>query len=630
MFRTRAKGSRYGFLVSIFYICVILGCSLCPAAEQSGTTKDPNQTPGVWDPARYIGLDEIKAGMEGYCLTEYGIDGIEKFNLKVIDVVRDFDPGRDIILVQGTDERFIHTGPVAGCSGSPVYIEGRLAGALAYAWINSKDPLYGATPIADMLKVGEGSGSEPSAGYMFDYSKPIDLAAIDRQIAAPQFSRNNRLGGISTLPCPLITSGLPVEVCEQLSAAVRPFGFMVVPGIGGDVEPKAQGEKGAAGDGDAERKLVPGACLAVPIVSGDIAMGTYGTVTEVRGQNVYAFGHPFPVLGYGSIDLPMATGKVHTVVSSMVRSSKLARVVETVGALTTSEGAGIIGRVGAMAQTFPLTIRIDRYNDPEKRVYNCRVACNRLLTPSVLRSVVSGAALYLGDLPPDHTLEYKGSIGIEGFEPISFENVSTGLGLIQMAAETAGSVALLMNNPYEKVSIESIDFDVRIVPKDITSHLWSADLSDSKVKAGEQIEVEVVVESVRAKKKSYVFNLEIPEDLAPGRYELTVCGYRDYEQFLLKVVPYRFIGQSLPDLVKALRDTLRVERDKLYCYLVLPSAGVTIEKAELPDLPATKMLILQSPKRPMRVQPYPHWLEKRLHTGTVIIDKKTMRVTVEK
>jgi len=627
MFRIRAKGSRYGFLVSIFYISVILGGSLCPAAEQSDTTKDPNQTPGVWDPARYIGLDEIKAGMEGYCLTEYGIDGIEKFELKVIDVVRDFDPGRDAILVQGTNERFIHTGPVLGCSGSPVYIDGRLAGALAFASSYSKDPLYFATPIADMLKVGQSKGRKPGPGYVFDYARPIDLAAIDRQITAPLFSRNSSLGGLSALPCPLITSGLPPEVCEQLSAAVKPFGFMVVPGIGGGAKQVGNGEESGADAGDAERKLAPGACLAIPFVTGDMTMGGYGTVTEVRGDKVYAFGHPLQ--GYGAVDLPMATGKVYAVRASIFFSSKLARVVRTVGALTTDEGAGILGRIGAEARTFPLTVRVDRYNDA-RRVYNCQVANNRLLTPSLLRSVVSGAALFLGDLPPDHTIEYKASIWIDGFEPITFENVSTGLGLAQMAAETTGSVALLMNNPYEEATIESIDFDIRIIPKDITSHIWSADLADSRVKAGEQIEVEVVVESVRAKKKSYVFNLEIPEDLAPGRYELTVCGYRDYEQFLLKVVPYRFIGQSLPDLVKALRDTLRVERDKLYCYLVLPSTGVTIEKAELPDLPATKMLILQSPKRPMRVQPYPHWLEKRLHTGTVVIDKKTMRVTVEK
>ena len=115
-----------------------------------------------------------------------------------------------------------------------------------------------------------------------------------------------------------------------------------------------------------------------------------------------------------------------------------------------------------------------------------------------------------------------------------------------------------------------------------------------------------------------------------GKYELTLCGSRDYEQFLLKTVPYRFIGQSLPDLVKALSDSLQVKRDKLYCLLTLPSGGITLEKAELPDLPATKAMILQSAKRPMRVQPYPHWLEKSLETGTVIIDKKVRHLTVEK
>jgi len=625
MFKTTAIRKRRRLLLWGFCVLAVLAGSLWPAVGQSDKPKDSNDAPGVWDQARYIGLDDIKAGMEGYCLTEYGIEGIEKFNLKVIDVVRDFEPGKDIILVEGTDERFIHTGPVAGCSGSPVYLDGRLAGALAFAWTYSKDPLYGVTPIEDMLKVGLTNAGEPGPAFAFDYSKPIDLAAIDRQIAAPRFARNNALRGISTLPCPLITSGLPVEVCEQLGEAVKPFGLMVVPGIGGATH-ASQGEQGAPAGGDAQRKLIPGACLAVPLVSGDITMGVYGTVTEVRGQNVYGFGHPF--LGYGPINLPLATGKVHTVISSMVRSSKLARVIETVGALTSDEGSGILGQIGAKAHTFPVTVRIDRYND-QKRVYNCRVAANRLLTPTVLRSVVSGAAFYLGDLPPDHTIEYKASVAIEGFEPITFENVSAGTGLAEMLTEAAGSIALLMNNPYGSVTVESMDFEIRIIPQDITSHIWSADLSDSEVRPGEKIDIDVVVESVRAEKKKYRIELEVPRDLDPGKYELTVCGSRDYEQFLLKTVPYRYIGQTLPDLVDALRDTLAVQRGMLYCYLVLPPGGVTLEKAELPDLPATKTLILQSAARPMMAQPYPHWIEKTVETGTVIIDKKTMRLTVE-
>ena len=118
---------------------------------------------GIWDPARYISVDEIKPGMEAYCLTVYKGTEVEKFGLEVLSVVHDFMPGRDAILVRGTDERFIHTGPVAGCSGSPVYINGRLAGAMAMGWQFSKDPLYGVTPIADMLRVG-GAAFNQSGG----------------------------------------------------------------------------------------------------------------------------------------------------------------------------------------------------------------------------------------------------------------------------------------------------------------------------------------------------------------------------------------------------------------------------------------------------------------------------------
>jgi hypothetical protein len=226
-------------------------------------------------------------------------------------------------------------------------------------------------------------------------------------------------------------------------------------------------------------------------------------------------------------------------------------------------------------------------------------------------------------------VEYKVTINVEGAEPVTFENVSTDTGLAEVLMESAGSVALLMNNPYKEVNINSIDYDVRIVPKSIISHIWSVDLSDSEVKAGEEIEVGVVVESVLAGKKKYQFRLKIPKDLSPGKYELSVCGAEDYEQFLRKVVPYRFIAQNLPGLIEALNNSLRINRARLYCVLALPPRGVTVEEAELPDLPATKALVLQNVKRTLRAQPYQHWLENTLETGTIVIDKKVLYVTVE-
>ena len=607
-------------------LCICAG--LAGPSFGAGGSRDGARVPqgleGVWDSAKYIGLDEISPGMEAYCLTEYGLAGIEKFALEVVDVVRNVDPGRDAILVRGTDERFKQTGPVAGCSGSPVYIGGRLAGALAFTWPYAKDALYGATPIAEMLAVGRGGragvqegGTEP-AGLSLDFTAPLDFVEVDKQLRERLVHVGRRTQGANYLPCPLITCGLPANVREQLSAVVEPFGLMVVAG----------GGTGNSPAGTEKVRLVPGACLAVPIVSGDINMSTYGTVTEVVGDKVYGFGHY--LLGYGPTDLPMATAKVHTVISNLVSSFKVASVLETVGAVTTDEAAGIIGRIGAEARTIPLTIHVDRYNDTSRRTYNCRIVHNRFWTPLYLRMAVAGAVLQLGELPLDHTIEYKVAIGLRNGPPVTFENVSSSVGLNDIIIESWNAVGLLMNNPYRSVEIESLSFDFRITPQSIISHLWSVELSDSRVKAGKPVDVGVVVESVLAGKRKYRCRLNIPEDLAPGKYELTVCGQRDYEQFLVKSVPHKFIPQSLPGLIDALNTALRIDRNKLYFLLALPPGGVTLENAELPDLPATRALVLQDAKRAMRVLPHAHWIEQSQNIERIVIDKQVLSITVEK
>ncbi|MEJ2701071.1 MAG: hypothetical protein P8Z79_01370 [Sedimentisphaerales bacterium] len=609
-------------LVVLFILAFLAGFGY--AAET------PAGLEGIWDPAKYISLDEIKPGMKAYCLTEYGRAGIEKFDMKVVDVVRNIGPSsgpgsRNAILVEGTDKRFTHTGPVAGCSGSPLYIDGRLAGALAFTWTYAKDPLYGTTPIEEMLRIGLGSKADRSwAGTRnvdlgFDLSAPIDLREVDKELRERLLAASHSSQGMSYLPCPLITSGLPAGACEQLKAFAEPLGFMVIAGGGTGV--------GEGTSDDENVRLAPGACLAVPMVSGDISMATYGTVTDVVGDKVYGFGHY--LLGYGNVDLPMATGKVHTVVSNMVSSFKLASVLQTVGALTTDESTGIVGRIGAEAKTIPLTIRVNRYNDTQRRTYKCRLVDNQLLTPFYLRVAVAGAAFRLGDFPIDHTIEYKVAINLKGGESVSFENVSSETGLNDLIIESYGSVGLLMNNPYAKADIESLSFDIDVQPKSSVSHIWSVELADAKVKPGGKADVEVIVESVLAAKKRYRCSLEVPENLRPGKYELTVCGPRDYERFLIKMAPYKFIAQSFPGLVRALNGSLQISRDRLYFLLTLPPGGVIVEDAELPDLPATKALVLQDSKRALRVLPYFHWLERSVKTDSIVLDKDVLPLVVE-
>ena len=633
MFENKAEDRTFYFLLFIFcfflFLCPIES-GICLAEGQQEQPKIPGVLTDIWDPNKYISIGEVRPGMEAYCLTCYKDTNIEKFGLEIVSVVRNISPGRDAILVKGTDERFIHTGPVGGCSGTPVYINGRLAGALSFAWYLSKDPLYGVTPIEEMLQAGRFDGDEQdeaSAGYVFDFSRPLDLKEIDRQITSPRFLKANRAAGVSPLPCPLITPELPEEFREQFAAFFEPLGLMVVSGFsgGGGSSSENQGEGQTA---DARGvSLEPGAVLTVPLVSGDITVFVLGTVTEVANGRVYAFGHSF--LGRGPVNLPMATGQVHTVVSSIARSFKLGSTLDIVGTLTSDESAAVYGHIGQEPKMIPLTITVDRYNDSQKRVYNCRIAADRQLTPIVMAAAVNGAVNYLGDLPLDHTIEFKAAINTDKDEPVTFENISTGGGISDMLMSSRSSLAILMNNPFRKINIESLDFEIRIMPKNIISQIWSVDLSDSKVKAGETIEIAAVVESFLAGKKQYRFSLTIPEDTPPGAYELTVCGSQDYAQFLQKAAPYKFLALDLPSMIEAINNTLQIRQDRLYCLLTLPPSGLALERAELPDLPETKMLVLQSEKRSLRAQPCRPWLEESIKTGTIVVDSKVSRLLVE-
>ncbi len=615
----KANFARTGIYAVLLAVGVCLSVS---AGAVRGQSKRQACIDAIWDSQRYIGIDEIQAGMDAYCLTDYGQAGIEKFALKVLDVVRNIEPGRNAILVMGQDERFKHTGPVGGCSGSPVYINGRLAGALAFGWAFSKDPLYGVTPIAEMLEVGMTGGSGGSgkpagtAAMTIDFSKPIDLRDVAEKLAAGKLGGPNA-SGATALPCPLLVSGLPGEACQHLAGDLEAMGFMAVPGLSGSLDAK-----------DGQTQLVPGGTLTMPLVTGDIKMNVLGTVTEIRDGCVYGFGHSF--LGYGPTDLPMAGGKVYTVISSVQRSTKLGTSSEIIGAITADESGAIFGRIGAKPKMIPLTVRIERFNTLEPRVYNCQVAYNQTLTASLVRSAIAGAAFQAGPFPPEHSIQYAATIDLNDGRSIRFGNRATNTQLLEPSAEIAGALTLLMNNPYGGAEVKGVQFDVSVTPKNTDSYLWSVNVVDSSVKPGEEIEAEVVIESYLKEKRRHQVRIPVPEDLAPGKYNLMFLGVSEYEAFLRKATPYRFLATNYQTLVGALNTVLNVDRTRLYCVLVLPPDGIALEKAELPKLPRTKALVLQSERRSVAAVPYANWVEKTVETGTVVSDKEIVPVTVEK
>jgi hypothetical protein len=568
------------------------------------------------DSSKYISVDEIKTDMEAHCLTVYSGTQIERFELKILSVVKKHTAGRSMILVKGLDERFKISSAVHGCSGSPVFIDGRLAGALAAGWDGSLEPLYLVRPIEEMHETGitENPDNQVNIAAMasgYDYSRPINLDAflrenldvLQRQQAQPRMA----------LP---LAMSFPDEVCEENRQMFQKMGLIPF-STSGDI---------AAGVGP-DIAFEQGGTLSVVLCGGDISLGAIGTVTEIDGDQVYGFGHSF--MGQGATNLPMAAGYIHTVVAHRQSSFKFGTAGQVQGTLLFDQAASVRGTIGQTPKTIPLKIHVKRYNDPQDRTYDCFLAVERNYTPRILMTVLNGTGQMQGELPNEHTVSYQGRIAVRGYEPIQIHNVSSGQGLMPAAMEMGSAVGLFLNNPFEEVVIESLEADLQIGPDDRTSDIWAADLSQITAKPGQTVSVSVTLKSRRSGETAVNISLAIPEGMPKGKYPLQVLGPAQYQEFVSQMAPQRLLAVDMPTLHTALQGIFNYRRDRLYCVMQVPATGLVMRQHELADLPPTKMLLMQDSKRIIPVEPYKNWVENSIEIDRIVDGEVKVELTVE-
>ena len=548
-------------------------------------------------PESYLPAREVRRGMRGYGLSVFQGTKPQRFEVKVIGVLRNAFPKQDIILARMSGPVVEKAGIIAGMSGSPVYLkvgdEFKLAGAVAYGWSFPKEPLCGITPAENMfgvLRAAE-AGKKVAAAPPPDGKLDGPLRLADRVFSRlrvalrPPRPDDFAAGGprLYRLRAPLALSGLVPAAFERAREEFEALGFMPVQGAGG-------------ADARAPGKLEPGAALAVVLAEGDLDISASGTVTDVRGDTILAFGHP--MMGEGHTAMPIASAVVHYCYPSLMRSFKLTSAGRILGTLTADMQAAVVGKLGKMPRMIPVEARLKRADAPGEEVYRCRVADHPRLGPMVVRVFLFNSLVVRGDFPRENTLRYEATVDLEGREPLRYGNVYSGFtstqALFSAISDITTPLMVLANNEFARVRVKRITASFTVEPQVTTARIESVRLERNDYAPGETLRAIVTLRPAKKGPEVFRIALPLPEDLPEGTMSVTVCDAATNAQLERSEAPHKSRPDNLDQLLARLRE--QEPSGRIYLRLKLPDRGVAYRGVELPSLPDSALQVIGSAK----------------------------------
>jgi hypothetical protein len=556
----------------------------------------------------HMPIDEVRPGMVGVGRTVFGADRIEEFKVQVIGVMRNvIGPRRNLILARLEGGPLASTGVIAGMSGSPVYVEGRLVGAVAYSLGQfTKEPLAGITPIDEMVDATSRPSprSPVTARAALDFRTPDAIAAaVARAFGPPQpfaaspadvevIAAAPGVGAetgalLRPIATPLLLGGFEPEVADVVARAFRTGGFAPV------------GAGGGRADGPAStRPLEPGDAVGVSLMDGDLTLGGTGTVTNVDGTRVWAFGHPFYNLG--PTDFPMTRAYVHTLLPSLMSSSKLASLGEAIGTFQQDRATAIAGTLGVRAPLLPITMTLETDRAP-KRSFQFEVVKDDLLTPllayvSILNTLKSyerenGAASFT----------VKGRARVRDHGDVSFEDLFTGETPSSFAAGyVAAPLQLLLRNDAEEVQIDSLDLAITSLEEPRIATIERVWIDTVDVRPGRTVPLKVRLRSYRGEEVTRDVPVEIPAN-ASGSLTLMVTDGNRLAAIEQRDARPLQQARSVAQIVRAFNQTRK--NNRLYVRLLSQDAGAVIGGEALPALPPSVLAVLDADKSGGQVSP---------------------------
>jgi len=381
----------------------------------------------------------------------------------------------------------------------------------------------------------------------------------------------------------VMVSGAPPEILERLRQELAPFGLVPMQG-------------GLAGkDQAAEARLEPGAPLAVDLVRGDIRATVMGTITEVIGDRLYGFGHA--MFGMGEADYPLMTGVAQVVVPSLFISFRLGASSEDVGRLVWDEQTAVFGRIGpGRATMVPLRVTVCGPDEGTQREFEYEMIQHRIFSPILAGRVPLTSLFARSALPRDYTLSYRISFKPVGQEPVVCENLCVSPdGQKDVFGRILDTLRYLMDNPFENLTVESVEVRVEVEPKSRQAQITEARLLRNAVRPGDTVPAEMRIKPWHAEPIWIPVEVAVPADYPEGSYRLTLCGADEALQHEMQETPARFDVRDLEGMLWVLRHDLR--RDQLFMRLGAPGEGLAIGTEELPNLPASWRTMLTDAAR---------------------------------
>ncbi|MEL6185417.1 MAG: hypothetical protein AAFU79_12410, partial [Myxococcota bacterium] len=554
-------------------------------------------------------LAEVRRGLTGVGFTVFEADVPEPFGVEVLGVLEGMlGPGEDVILARLTGERIRFTGVISGMSGSPVYIDGRLVGAVAYRFGSfAKEPIAGITPIERMLPVFESSGSPTATGLPL----PFDAAAVlaDRGRAprgaptlgatatfAPRFSARNDGQAIAT---PVAAAGLHPGAFERLAQTLEQGSMRLVAAGAAGVPRGGASSKGAAAGRVAAAPLLPGAPIAARLTRGDIDLSAIGTVTYVEGSRVLAFGHPF--VGEGRVGFPMATASILNTLASEAGSYKQGLPAEEVGSISQDRLTAIGGKLGgAPLKMVPLGVTVV---DGSRRI---RTEVEIVEDPRWLSlltdTVVTSAVLRRLSAEAGGTVKMKAGFQV-GDRYLEVQDSYAAPAPLRVAGYAAQDAAVLLSlisrNDLEPASVSRVEVELAVDDEVRVIALETAVVEPQRVYPGQIVEITARLRPYRGRIRQQRLRVEIPIDAPAGPLRIHVGGGLELDRR-----DVRAGGRPQPRTLDGLLGLLAERRpaSALYARLYLPQQGLRWGTELLPGLPVSaRSTLLSQPE--LSVQP---------------------------